>query len=63
MSAHEEFVKELYFSFVDKLTEDGKKHPLIKCKICLLEAPAESTRSQICEMCYEDDFWDFNDIS
>jgi len=48
-----------YQAFEDSLTEDGRKeHPMIKCKICCLRAPAYSKRAQICEMCFDSDFWD-----
>lgn len=54
-----EFLPELLKAFHDRFENDGRDDPIIKCKICCLEAPAASTRAEICEMCYEDDFWDW----
>jgi len=38
----------------------GKKDKLdsgmVKCKICLLEAPAACPKAQICEMCFDTEF-------
>jgi len=46
-------------TFADYLGEDGKQHPLIKCKMCCLKAPAGSTHSEICEMCYDECWEDY----
>jgi len=54
-----EFLGDLFKTFHDRLEHDGKQEVMIKCKICCLKAPAASTNSAICEMCYEDDFWDW----
>jgi len=60
LSYFEEDIPDLINTFFDYLEEDGKHHPIIKCKICRLKAPAASTRSNICEMCFDNDFWDWN---
>jgi len=49
---------DLYFAFHDRLKEDGKEEKIIKCKICCLEVPAYSTRAEVCEMCFDVDFWE-----
>ena len=54
-----EDLADLYFAFNDRLAEDGKEEKIIKCKICCLELPAYSTRAEVCEMCFDTDFWDF----
>jgi len=59
MTYFEEDIPDLLTTFFDYIREDGKEHPIIKCKICCLEAPAASTRSAVCEMCFDDDFWDW----
>ena len=38
--------------------KDGILKKIIICKICCLESPSHSTRSKICEMCFETDFWE-----
>ena len=52
-----EDLPDLYFAFHDWLAEDGKEQHIIKCKICCLEVPSHSTRSEVCEMCFDVDFW------
>jgi len=55
-----EYYEELTSAFYELLDEDSKSrhYPLITCKICCLEAPAASPNARVCEMCFEDDFWD-----
>ena len=55
-----EFQKELYEAFYERLDTKTKERPIVRCKICCLEAPAASPMSKICEMCFEEDFWDLD---
>lgn len=48
-------------TFADLQQEDGHFHPQIKCNICRLKAPAASTRSVICEMCYDEGISSFQE--
>jgi hypothetical protein len=54
----EEDLEDLYYAFGDRLEHDGKEQKIIICKICCLESLSHSTRSNICEMCFETDFWE-----
>lgn len=57
---HDEFTNDLRETFDDKLRGSGEEPPIIKCKICHLKAPAASIKSSICEMCFEEDFWEWH---
>jgi len=49
----------LYHAFHDRLADDGKEQKLIKCQICCIEnIPSYSTGALVCEMCFDDDFWE-----
>lgn len=49
----------LYRSFHDRVNDSDKQQKLITCQICCIEkVPSHSKNSSICEMCFEDDFWD-----
>jgi hypothetical protein len=53
--AYQEDLPALYHDFNDS----EKKQKLITCQICCIEGiPSHSKNSSICEMCFEDDFWD-----
>jgi len=43
----------------DRIGKTGRgvlpQFPIIKCKICYLEAPAASSAAVICEMCFDDE--------
>jgi len=43
----------------DRVGKTGRgplpQYPIIKCKICCLKAPAASSVSLICEMCFDDE--------
>lgn len=49
-------ISSLYHAFHDRVA-GGKQQKLIICKICNLESISHSTHSDICEMCFDDDFW------
>jgi hypothetical protein len=53
-----EHKSDLYAAFYELLDTEPGMYPIVRCKICCLEAPAASPNAKICEMCYEDDFWD-----
>ena len=38
----------------EELQNNKSLHPIKRCKLCLLKAPAASTNSSVCEMCYEE---------
>jgi len=57
--AYQEDMSSLYHAFHDRFNDHDKKQKLIKCQICCIEGiPSHSKNSSICEMCFEDDFWD-----
>ncbi len=48
----------LYHAFHDRFGDPMKEQKLIKCQICCLdEVPSHSKNSSVCEMCFDDDFW------
>ncbi len=56
---HKEHLRYYYEAFDDSLAEEGREeHPIIKCVVCCLKAPAYSKRAKVCEMCFDTDFWD-----
>ena len=59
----EEDLEDLYFAFGDRLERDGKEQKIITCKICCLESPSHSTRSNVCEMCFDTDFWEHHETT
>lgn len=57
--AFQEDLADLYYAFHDRFNDKDKKQKLIKCQICCIEGiPSHSKNSSVCEMCFEDDFWD-----
>lgn len=59
MSLHLEDLYHYYHAFEDSLTEEGRdEHPIIKCIVCCLKAPAYSQQAKVCEMCFDTDFWE-----
>lgn len=59
MSASHEEIESLYRAFYERIDQTGKKQRLICCRVCReTGVPSHSTNSDICEMCFEDDFWE-----
>jgi len=59
VSIDPEDIPSLYHSFYERIDKQGKKQQLIVCRVCQgKDVPSHSTNSDVCEMCFEDDFWD-----
>ena len=49
----------LYHAFHDRFNDSKKSQILIRCQVCCLSGvPSHSKTSTVCEMCFDDDFWD-----